>query len=245
MVLLGEPLEARAQVHLVSDHCVIEALFTADVPDNHFSGVDADSNRQGFHARSLPFLIEALQFGAHLEGRTHGTERVIRITDRGTPKSHHGVADEFVEGALVSKHSIGHPSEVLVQYLNQAFGGQNLRKGGETTNVRKQDGKLFFTSDFGVRVLSGTDQLVGQGRRQVLSQGFLQALLLAPFDKDQVSERIDTSHEPNEQGQGELKVEALLLKEPHSRTRIQKSESHRNAKAESEGQPREQDSVHG
>lgn len=150
--------------------------------------MEADAHLQGM----------AVVGGEGVHGRLHRQrrpDRLFRVILAGfvyAPEGHHGVADMFVDTAVVGKNDLVHPPPQGVDRLLGVLGVHRFDHGREAGDVGEEDGDLFALL-IGVRDRVQGGQLGldpgdggGNGRvpQRVPSRfqgddGFLQFLLLA------------------------------------------------------------------
>src|SRR6266478_5154946 len=137
--LLGRGLEARRQVHRVTDSRVLHMLFGADVPDYGATRVDSYSHAHARTSLGLPFDAQRLQFLLHLQRRGDRMLFLVRVIERRTENHHHSVAQELVDRTLIAQHNLDHAVEELAQQFDHLFRLHRLRYRREAADVCEQD----------------------------------------------------------------------------------------------------------
>ena len=97
----GDALQAGTQVHGVTQHRVGDAELRAHVADTHVAGIESYADFDPRPTARFEPVTDLLEF---LEHRNRCFERVLRVLgigQRGTPKSHDGIAHVLVDGATV------------------------------------------------------------------------------------------------------------------------------------------------
>jgi hypothetical protein len=127
-VLLGRPLQAGGEVHVVADHRVVHPLLRPDVAAHHLAGGQPDADLDRDLAAGATALVEGGEPRLHLERRIHGADGVGRRPREGRPEDRHDrVADELVEDAAVLEDDVHHHGEVVVEHLHDLVGADVLR----------------------------------------------------------------------------------------------------------------------
>ncbi len=97
----GHALEAAGRVdHVARDH----ALIRGAQRDRRFTGQDAGPD--------LDARAEAADGVDEVEGGSHRSLSVVLTGDRGAPDRHHGIADEFLDGAAVAGDDLADRLEI-------------------------------------------------------------------------------------------------------------------------------------
>ena len=109
-------------VDRVSDHGVIEASLQGTHPaGNNHSRVDPDPVLDRKQALGLAVAVESGKCPSHFDRRPSGPERVVLGIWEISEDSHHRIADQFVDAALMQLHRFFHAGEVLVEKRDELF----------------------------------------------------------------------------------------------------------------------------
>src|SRR5512143_3211819 len=127
-ILLGDALEARAEVHRVAHHGVRHAECRAHVAHAHAAGVDADADLHLGPAARAELLVQLRQGGLHVDRGLYGAAGVVGEVHRRVPERHDGVADVLVDGAALLLDGARHRRHGGVEHLGELGRRQFLRE---------------------------------------------------------------------------------------------------------------------
>ena len=138
MVSLGGFFYARGQVHRIADHGTVHAVDAAYRADHHHAGIQADADVDGFIARTNTSGVVIPQAFQHGDGAAH------RLVGACFEQGHDGIADIFVDDAVMAADDRFHLAQVGVDELESFRRGHGFRQRGEIPDVREHDGHLAF-----------------------------------------------------------------------------------------------------
>ncbi len=93
--------------------------FKVDLALIGISGIEADANVDGWEILFDVFISKFFEFLYVFKSCTAGIFCVIWIENRGTKKSHNGIAHVFVESSSILKNDFGHRGQIRVQEIAQ------------------------------------------------------------------------------------------------------------------------------
>jgi len=133
-VRVGGRLDARGCVHGVTDDHPLPA------------GAEVHSHDAGHHSRARG-QRDGIDLGAEfrhgfgqLEPRSHRVFCVILVGDGSAPDRHHGITDELLDGAAVSRDDCAGDVEVAPEQFAHRLGVAVFGQGGESDQVAEQHG---------------------------------------------------------------------------------------------------------
>lgn len=130
---LGHRFESRRQVHRVTHGGVVAT--GADRSDQDLAGVDADAHLDLY--ADIGRHVD--QAALHPKRGAHRTLGVVFVGPGRTEQSHHGVADDLVDGSAESRDVGDQALEAPVDQMFDEFGIGALGQGGEPHQIREQD----------------------------------------------------------------------------------------------------------
>ena len=125
-IILGQPFQARTQVHSITQHGIRLSEAGSHVADAHLPRVDTHPDAHLGQALLLERLIERAKRLEHGQARLDRPGSMALIRHRRAPECHHGVPDVLVDGPLPLMDDLRHRRQVLVQHLGQLVGRQPL-----------------------------------------------------------------------------------------------------------------------
>src|SRR5262249_15085602 len=135
-------LQALGDVHHIADDGIFHTLLGANVTDDSFATIDANTDMECRLTTTLSHSIEVGGSTLHIQGRLHGSLWVIRLHEGCPKESEDTITEEFVECALVLEEDVDHYVKIGVQDLDDLLGRMLLRKGREVANVGEQHGHV-------------------------------------------------------------------------------------------------------
>ena len=177
-VHLVEALQARAQVDLVPQHPIGEAVARAQVADQHGAGVDPGARVQHGAPGRGPLRGHLQARVAHVQGRLAGPFGVVGVVDGRPEKGHDLVADVLFEGAALLEDLLGHAGEILAEDLDHLGRPVALRVAREALQVRKEHRQhLLLSAQF--ELVGVFEHLLDDQGGHVLPEGALDPAALA------------------------------------------------------------------
>ena len=129
---LVDALEARGEVHGVADHRIRACRRRADGPDHGLAGGDAHTDHKFWRIAPHPGDLGQLRAQRDhrfllREGREAGVAGVVIAgRERGDPERHYGVADIFVDDAVMLVDHRRDRAEIAVEQVDDGAGGELL-----------------------------------------------------------------------------------------------------------------------
>ena len=121
------PSRREAEVHVVAQDAVGEAVAGAEVPHQHEPRVDSRPCAESWPADPRPLLAEGMARLPHGQsGRTRAL-RVIALLDGSAEDRHQLVADVFLQRPPIGEDLLGHPVVVLAENLDHLVRAIALR----------------------------------------------------------------------------------------------------------------------
>src|SRR5262249_7858411 len=148
----GQRLQALGDVYHIAYDRIFHTLLRANVTDDSFATVDANTNMERRLTTTLARRVETGGSTLHIQGRLHGPLWMIRL-HKGCPKEgENTITEEFVESALVLEEDMDHHVKIGVQDIDDLLGGMLLRKGREVANIGEQHGHVAARTAQGAQV---------------------------------------------------------------------------------------------
>lgn len=132
----GRGLEARRDVHRVTDDRVMHATLRADVSSDDLSAGDPDSRLQShpWHRRDL----EAHHLYLHGERGTDGALRIVGVHHRGPEEGEDAVAEQVCDGAAMTLDGVTDDRQVAIEEVKRLLGRVLGGQRGVTPHIREQ-----------------------------------------------------------------------------------------------------------
>ncbi len=135
---LGQAVQARGQVHRVTQDRVFPALLAAEAAGHHLAAGNAHVNPQFTAEVGAKSLHGALD----VEGGADRAQRIVAMGDRRAEQRHHRISHVLVDRATIVLDGPVGGGEKTRHQVVQLFGVEGARKVRETRDVGEQDGDL-------------------------------------------------------------------------------------------------------
>src|SRR6266568_1988180 len=135
-------LQALGDVYHIADDRIFHTLLGANVTDDGFATVDANTDMECRLTKTLARRVETGSSTLHIQGRLHGPLWMIRLHEGGPKEGEDTIPEEFVECALVCEEDMDHHVKIGVQDIDDLLRGMLLRKGREVADIGEQHGHV-------------------------------------------------------------------------------------------------------
>lgn len=138
-VFFGGGFQPGGEIHRISENRVVKTIVRTDITHENFPTRDPDTKIDRGESMCDEFLIEPWKHRTHRESGTTRTYRMIRLRKWRSEKSHHRIADIFIQRSSVLYEDIRHPRKVSRHERKKIFWIELLRYRGKSCNIRKKD----------------------------------------------------------------------------------------------------------
>lgn len=128
-------LQSRHGIDCVPVGGVIKKQFATKVTDNGWSRMHADAGNAPRHADGALPLLKVPAESIHFHGAVHTMPGMVWLLQRRTEHSAHGIPDNLIYRAPVSKYNPSHLIQVLVEQWHDDRWLQSLDEGHEISDV--------------------------------------------------------------------------------------------------------------
>src|SRR5215510_15219229 len=135
-------LQALGDVHHIAYDRIFHTLLRANVADDSFATVDANTDMECRLTTTLARSVETGGSTLHIQSRLHGPLWMIRLHEGCPKEGEDTITEEFVECALVLEEDMDHYVKIGVQDIDDLLGGMLLSKGREVANIGEQHGHV-------------------------------------------------------------------------------------------------------
>ena len=186
MIFLGQTFQPRGEIDRVADDGKLHFFGRTEVANDYFALVDADAESEFEHPARFPVFVELFQAAFHRERRGHGIQGVwLRpLADDAAPDGHDGVANKFVERALMREHVRDHFLEIFVELFDQRVRVGALSEGGESAHIREEHrDRLAHAAERVEKRLRIVEQFLDDVAGDVAFEGPAHAALFEAFEQ--------------------------------------------------------------
>src|ERR1700676_1190143 len=131
---------------------------------------------------------------------------MVRLLERCAPKSHHRIADVFVERALSVEDDASHVGEIAVEEEGEVLGVQGFGDGSEVADIAEHDGDVGLAR---LHQLRAFEEAANDFGTQVLLEAAANFAFFSLFDDDAIERDEAELGNHREEGNGQVEPPAF------------------------------------